>query len=509
VKDLLTDAFDPQAFRRDGHAVVDLLADYLARARTGTEASGAAAPGAPMPVLPWRPPGAMVEAWAEGFPRALDAPAAYSLPGLLARVVAESNHLHHPGYVGHQVTPPLPSAALCDLVAALLNNGMAVYEMGPVGVAIERLLVRFLASTLGMSVAEAGATSGGAGGANADGADGIFTSGGSAGNLTALLAARQAGAGFDVWTRGAAQGPPLAFLCSSQAHYSVSRALQIMGLGAEAAWPVPVDDRFRLQPAALPQARRAAEAAGRRVIGVVASAGATATGSFDPLDAIADFAAGAGLWLHVDGAHGAAVALSPRYRHLVRGIERADSVVWDAHKLMLMPALVTAVIFRDGRRSYQAFAQEASYLFADVTPEEQWFNYAGRTLECTKLMMSLKLYATLTIQGPQLLAQYLERQMEQAAAFADLLAEADDFELAVRPECNIVCFRYRPAGLDEGEALDRLQAQLRQRIIGAGSFYLVQTRLPRGLYLRVTLLNAATTLDHLQALLATIRAHAR
>jgi L-2,4-diaminobutyrate decarboxylase len=282
-----------------------------------------------------------------------------------------------------------------------------------------------------------------------------------------------------------------------------------MGLGAESAWAVPVDDQFRLRAEALPEARRAAEAAGRKVIAVVASAGATATGSFDPLEPVAAFAAEAGLWLHVDGAHGAALALSPRHRHLLRGIERADSVVWDAHKLLLMPALVTAVIFREGRRSHQAFAQEASYLFADVPPEEQWFNYAGRTLECTKLMMSLKLYATLATQGPQLLTEYVERQLAQAAAFADLLTDAGDFDLAVRPACNIVCFRYRPAGVPEGEPLDRLQTQLRQRILETGSFYLVQTRLPRGVYLRVTLLNPATTTNDLDSLLHTIREAAR
>src|SRR5262249_16684433 len=149
----------------------------------------------------------------------------------------------------------------------------------------------------------------------------------------------------------ATKGPPLAYLVSTETHYSVARALALMGLGEEGAVPVPVDDRFRMRPEALAEAKRDAEARGRKVIAVVASAGSTATGAFDPLDAIADFCAAHDLWLHVDGAHGASTLLSSTHRARLRGVARADSIVWDAHKMMLMPALVTAVLFRDGKRS--------------------------------------------------------------------------------------------------------------------------------------------------------------
>jgi L-2,4-diaminobutyrate decarboxylase len=469
-------AFAPGRFREDGRALIDQLAGYLERAL------GAA----PMAVLPWREPAAQLERWATSFP------APTTLVALLERVVAESIHLHHPRYVGHQVTPPLPAAALCDLVGSLLNNSMAVYEMGPVGTALERHGVRFLAEALGLPA----------------GAGGVLTSGGSAGNLTALLAARQASAGFDIWNAGGAGGPPLAVLCSTEAHYSVARALRIMGFGAEGAWPVPVDERFRLRPEALPEVRRAAERAGRRVIAVVASAGATATGAFDPLAPIADFCAAEQLWFHVDGAHGASAALAPELRGRLAGIERADSVVWDTHKLMLMPALCTAVLFRDGRRAHQAFAQEASYLFAEHgDAEPPWFDIATRTLECTKLMMGLKLYAALALHGPAFFGAYVTGMFALAARFAERVATAPDFQLAVAPDCNIVCFRHVPVGLAAAE-LDELQARVRRRLIADGGFYLVQTRLPAGVFLRVTLLNPFTTLDDLTALLDAVRAAA-
>jgi L-2,4-diaminobutyrate decarboxylase len=467
-------AFDPERFRAQGHALVDRLADYLARAERGDDT---------LPVLPWREPSAQVGDWPAAFP------SGESLDALLARVIHASIHLHHPRYVGHQVTSPLPLASLADLVSSLLNNGGAVYEMGPAMVAMERTLTRWLGGLLGFP----------------DGADGIFTNGGSAGNLTALMAARQARAGFDAWGQGGAAHPPLAILSSTETHYSVARAAQIMGLGKAGAWPVPVDTRHRLRPDALADAKRAAEKSGRRVFAVVASAGSTATGAFDPLEGVADFCAREQLWMHVDGAHGASAAISPTHRPRLAGIERADSVVWDAHKMLLMPALVTAVLFRDGRRSYQAFAQEASYLFSAAPPEAQWFNLGGRTLECTKSMLVLKLYLALAAYGPDFFAEYIDGMFALARRFAARVSAAPDLELAVEPDCNIVCFRWTGGPAAERDAA---QARIRQALIAGGRFYLVQTTLARGVFLRVTLINPLTEDCHLAELLDAVRAAA-
>jgi len=470
--DDLRAAFDAAAFREQGHRTVEQLAAYLQRAQHGTG----------MPVLPPSDPDAMSAAWPEAFG---EGPAG-RFDDLLERVLAGSNHLHHPRYVGHQVTAPLPLAALCDLVAALLNNGMAVYEMGPVSTAMERSVLQWMARQVGFSASAAG----------------ILTSGGSVGNLTALLAARQARAGFDAWNAGHGGGPPLAVLAADQAHYSVQRAVQIMGWGRDGLVAVETDGRFRLRPEGLPDALRRAQRAGRRVIAVVANACSTATGTFDPLEPIADFCAAHDLWLHVDAAHGASALLSPKHRALLSGIERADSVVWDAHKMLLMPALVTAVLFRDGQRSYAAFAQDAAYLFAEQPADEQWFNGAVRTLECTKRMMSLKLYAALSLCGTRLFADYVSATFDLAQRFAARLTAASDFELPVEPESNIVCFRHTPTAAGD---LDRLQERIRRRLLGDGSFYLVQTRLPTGLYLRTTLINPFTSDDDLAALITAVR----
>ncbi|UQA57603.1 pyridoxal phosphate-dependent decarboxylase family protein [Polyangium aurulentum] len=476
-------AYDPERFRADGHRLIDRLADYLAEiARTN-------GPSRP-PVLPWTPPGTLAADFPADFPEAPTDPELHSdaFAALLDRVLLHSNHLHHPRFIGHQVTAPLPLAALCDLVSALLNNGMAVYEMGPASTAMERSAIRWLADRLELGPH----------------ADGVLTSGGSIGNLTALLAMRRARAPFDVW--GAGDGGNLAVLASGQTHYCVDRAARIMGWGAGGVVPVAVDERFRLRPEALPAALEDAERRGRQVIGVVASAGSTAAGAFDPLDAVADFCEARGLWMHVDGAHGAAAALSPKYRHLVRGAERADSVVWDAHKMMLMPALVTAVLFRDGRRSHEAFAQEASYLFLG---EEALFDLGARTLECTKRMMSLKLYAGLALGGTGLFSDYVTRAFDLGRRFGEMLREAGDFELPVDPACNIVLFRHVPEGAGDGEALDALQERARRALRDDGSFYIVQTRLAGRTWLRVTIINPLTTEDDLSGLIEAVRRAAK
>ncbi len=215
-------AFSPEFFRAQAHAVVNQLADHLARATRR----------APMPVLPPDTADALVEHWPDRFPSNAAPDPVAALTTLLDDVLTHSNHLHHPHYVGHRVTAPPPQAAVTELFSALLNNVMAVYEMGPVSTAMERSLIRWLGAQCGFDRTRT---------------DGVFTSGGSAGNLTALLAARQERAGFDAWHGGHTAGPPLAILAGESAHYSVKRAVQMMGwLEGQVPLPMrPVHVSFR------------------------------------------------------------------------------------------------------------------------------------------------------------------------------------------------------------------------------------------------------------------------
>ncbi len=463
------DAYNPETFRATGHRLIDQLAEYLHRARAGD-----------MPVLPAISPGELLHRVPSDFPRE----PTDDVVELLTDVVERSNHLHHPRYMGHQVATTLPAAALAEMAGALLNNGMAIYEMGQMQTVMERHVLTFLASTLGFSAQS----------------DGVLTHGGSLGNLTALLAARQAKAGRDVWTEG--QRDRFSLLVSDQAHYCVARAVQCMGWGAAGAIQVPTDERFHMRPEAMEPCLKQARDDGREVIAVVASCCSTATGSFDPLPEIADFCKDHDLWLHVDGAHGAALALSSKHRHRLEGVHRADSVVWDLHKMMALPALSTAVLFRKGRRSYEAFAQEASYLFEKGGTQETWYDVGQRTMECTKRGLSVTAYCALRHFGTKFFERHIDRLVGLAAEFSGLLEEQDDFEIAVQPEANILCFRH--VGDDIGDC-NAHQAMIRKRIVERGTFYIVQATLGDRIWLRVTMMNPATSREDLVALLDEIR----
>jgi len=226
------------------------------------------------------------------------------------------------------------------------------------------------------------------------------------------------------------------------------------------------------------------------------------------LPELAAVAAERGVWLHVDGAHGASAVLSPRYKPSLAGLERADSVVWDAHKMLLQPALLTAVLFRRGADARAAFTQQATYLFETGDPDRDAYDLGLRTLECTKRMMGLKLYASFALLGTRVLGEYVAATYDLARVFAARLVAAPDFELIVEPDTNIVCFRYTPPGTDPA-GLDALQRRVRDRVCAAGEHLLVQTQLPVGVVLRVTLASPFTTESHVVALLDAIRVAAR
>lgn len=470
-KDMIQQAFDAENFRQAGHELIDLLAGFLAETTSGEAAQA----------LPWMAPEQQSQLWQQDYEQERGSPPA----ALFAKILAHSIRVHHPRYMGHQISPAAPVAALASLVDGFLNNGMGVYEMGQAGTAIERLVVNQVAAQMGFGPQ----------------AGGVLTSGGTLANLTALLTARSIKAPSPVWQEG--QQEKLALLVSEEAHYCVDRAARIMGWGEGGIIKVPADAQYRLRTELLAASVEKARQQGRTVIAVVGSACSTSTGSFDDLNAIADFCAAEGLWFHVDAAHGGALVFSPRHRSLLAGLERADSVAMDFHKMLLIPSITTALVFREGSHAFHTFSQRAQYLW-NRDAEEEWHNLARRTFECTKLMMSLKVYALLRTYGPELWEQYLGRVMNLGQEFAALAREAEGFELAVEPQCNIVCFRYCPPAL-EGEALDALTEAIRRAIVEDGRFYIVKTRLRGHDYLRVTLSNPFTAAQHLKELLELVR----
>lgn len=473
MSNLLENAFDPEEFRENGHHMVDLLADYLNKCRNGAH----------FPVLPWKSPDQMFKDWDTDFSQ----PSKDGLGEFFSSVIDQSIHLHHPKYMGHQVVPPAPTAALMELMSAFLNNSMAVYEVGPLSSALEKIVVQWLCSALGMGKK----------------AGGILTSGGSIGNLTGLLAARRHKTDYDLWEEGTRGEHPPAIMVSEESHYSIARAVKIMGWGENGIIKIPVNKRREIDNNQLENYYRRAVESGRQVIAVVANACTTSTGSYDPLEEIAAFCKKHGLWFHIDAAHGGGAVLTKKYKHLVKGIEKADSVVIDFHKMLLCPALTTAVVFKNGDDAYETFSQKASYLL-NTKKKGNWFDIAERTLECTKKMMGIKIYALLKTYGVQLFSDYITKTYDLGKEFAEIIGKTDDFETALEPASNILCFRYVGVGKNVREWND-INRKVRERIKEDGEFYIVQTVIAGAVYLRVTLMNPFTSRNDLVRLLEVIR----
>jgi L-2,4-diaminobutyrate decarboxylase len=487
--ELIAAAYDPQTVRLVGEHMVALLSQHLEVVQAGTG-----------PVLHWHAPAANVaQATAQLQAGETDPPE--EVGALLARfqqlieqTLSRGQNLHHPHYLGHQVPASLPLAGLFDAVTTITNQVMAIYEMGPWATAVERAVIEKFGALLGFTPGQF---------------TGLVTSGGSLANLTALLTARNIALG-ESWSRGLTGDSPAPVLVAhAEAHYCVSRSAGILGLGTDQVVSVPLDPQRRMDVAALDRILSELRSKQVPIVAVCAAACATPVGAFDRLVPIAEVCGRHQVWLHVDAAHGGATCFSQRHRHLVEGLALADSVVCDAHKMMFIPALCAMVFYRNPAHRYAAFQQTAPYLFDPSAPGMAVYDNGISNLECTKRAAAIGVWGVWSLFGNRLFEALIDTTLQRAQQLYALLESADDFQPLLRPECNIVVFRYLPAALrsrPEAE-IDQFQLRLRRAVIESGDFYLVQTSIDQRSYLRTTLINPLTTPQHLQALLESLRAH--
>jgi L-2,4-diaminobutyrate decarboxylase len=395
----------------------------------------------------------------------------------LEDVLAHSTRLHHPAQIAHQISTPDVPVAIADLLHGAVNQPMSLYEMGPAPHAMERVVVEWMVEKVGWP----------------DGAGGVLTHGGSLANLTALLAARAAAAP-EAWTDGV--DGTLAVLAPRSTHYSIRRSVAMLGLGEQAMVDLQVDELERVVLDALPDAVERARAAGRRPMALVAAAPATSTGLHDDLAGVGEFCREHGIWFHVDAAHGGPALLSPGHRELLRGIELADSVVWDAHKMMRTTALAAAVLLREDWRLEAAFRQKASYLFYD--DEQERPSLLERQVECTKAPLGMRIFMNLAFRGEAEMGRHVGEQYDKTRRFWELIEARPGFECLCRPESNILCFRY---GRDPDE-----QVRIRDKLLESGGFHLSSTEVSGERWLRMSVMAPATSEATIERLLDAIEA---
>ena len=460
-----------------GMQFTELVARYLAETRAGDG-----------PVSTPRSSAQLAERFDEPMPNE-GRPLEEIVARLRDDVMSDCNRLYHPRYAGHQVSAPLPAAIWTESLIAALNQSLAVAEMSPTATVLEHRVVRWMCELAGY-----GASSGG-----------TLTSGGTEATLTGLLAARSA-ALPDAWIDGVGANLPVV-VCGEHAHYAVSRAVGELGIGMRNVVVVPSRD-WRMDADALVTTLDRLHREGRTVMAVVATAGSTATGSFDDLEAIGTLCEDRAIWLHVDGAHGASALLSERHRHRLRGLERARSIAWDPHKMMLLPLSAGLVLARNERDLEGAFAQRAPYLFHGGDGERVW-DQGVRSFLCSRRADVLKVWVSLQRYGASGLGALYDRLCDVTMTMHDLLVAHPSFDVMHVPECNILCFRWVGDRTRSDESLDMANRELRERYNQSGAGWITATNLGGRRVLRVTVMNPRTGPREVAEIIAGLDTEAR
>jgi L-2,4-diaminobutyrate decarboxylase len=318
-------------------------------------------------------------------------------------------------------------------------------------------------------------------------AGGTFTSGGTEATFAGLLAARQS-ALPDAWRTGVGADPP-SVICGEHAHYSVARAVGALGLGTERIIVIPSHD-CRMDIDALEVALDRASTEGRRVMAVVATAGSTATGSFDDLDRIGTSCESRGIWFHVDAAHGGSALFSSRHASRLAGLHRARSISWDPHKMMLMPLTASVVLVQHEHDLEAAWSQQAPYLFHGGIGRA--WDQGLRSFACSRRVDALKVWIALQRIGADGFGRIYEHLCDTARRLHEEVRARPVFEALHEPESNILCFRYVGDGTVAGERLDALNLELRTRFNRGGEGWITTTVLDGCRVLRATIMNPRT-----------------
>lgn len=389
--------------------------------------------------------------------------------------LANTTRLHHPGYLAHQVGTPHPAGALGSLIDGFTNNAMAIYEMGPAAAAIEFFMINYLIRKVGWTPMpeqiEKRLTY--------PHAAGVLTHGGSLANMTALLTARNA---LDKTIRENGNPGDLVILAPDSSHYSIAKAAGIIGIGEDHVIKLATDAAGRVKIDDLEKTVRQARDAGKRIVALVANGCSTGTGLYDPIDEIADFCSDHRIWFHVDGAHGACAIFSSTHRHCVKGIEKADSFIIDAHKMLRTPTVCASLLVKDARYLDHTFEHTASYLFHEK--KQPGFDFIGQVVECTKAGLGLKFFMSLAAMGESGIQDYIDTCFQTTRQVYDYLSQQPDFEVPCEPQSNILCFRYN--GSDDDQIL------IRDALIASGKFYISSTELSGRRYLRIVVISPQT-----------------
>jgi len=408
-----------------------------------------------------------------------------ALAELTERVLPYHAREPHPHFLGYVPSIPTFPSVLGDWIATGYNFFAGVWPIASGPNEIELVVIDWFRQWLGMP----------------NGAGGLLTSGGSTATLMAVVAARRARIADD-----ATLLPRLTLYTSTQTHSAVARAAWIAGIARENVRALPTDAGFRLRASTVRDAIAADRAAGLVPFLVAPSAGTTNTGAIDDLRGIAELCERESLWMHVDAAYGAFVSLSPRGRDLLRGIERADSIVLDPHKWLFVPFECGCLLARDPATLKAAFHIFPEYL-KDVAPGEEEVNFADYGEQLTRYARALKVWLSLRTFGVAPFRAMVEHGISLAEYAESLVRSDGEMEVLAPAQLGILCFRLHPRALYDPAALAALNERVNTAVNGTGKFLISSTRVNGAFSLRVCTHNWRTSRADIDALMQLVRHH--
>ena len=394
-------------------------------------------------------------------------PAAEVIERAAREILPVATRLDHPRCFGFIPSSPTWPGVLADFLAAGYHINQCTWLVASGPSQLELVVIDWFRRWLGYP----------------ESAGGLFTSGGSAASLDALVAAREA----------AGHPERATVYMSDQSHSALRRAAMIIGIRPQCIRTVPSDGRFRLDVDALARAVADDRAAGFNPIAVAANAGTSVTGAIDPLEAVADYCQAEGIWLHVDASYGGFAIVTEQGKRLLHGIERGDSIGLDAHKWFFQPYEAGCLLVKDAGTLENAFAVRH-----DILQDTVWGanhpNFSDRGLQLSRSVRALKVWMSIQTFGMAAFRRAVSKGMELAAQAEEYVRASPVLELLTPVSLGIVCFRINPTDIDvDEEALEEINRTVLARVFWEDPAFISSTLLRKTFSLRLCIVNHTTT----------------
>ena len=473
-------ALQPEAFRRLGEMALEIAARHLETV-------------AERPIQPVPPEEVKERLLNQPLPEEGRSPEDI-LAFFERQVMPYSRGNGHPGFMGWVISPPAHMAVLTELPGAAMDTTCGGGHQS--ATYLEWCTIRWIKELLGYDL---------------PGSHGLFVSGGSMANMTAIAAARHAAArrvGWDMRRDGMRGAPDFTIYASQEAHACMTKAVELMGMGHGAIRSIGTDHDYRIDIDELRSTIEKDSREGSVPFCVIGSAGTVNTGAVDDLDALADLCDQNELWFHVDGAYGAFGVVDPSRADLFHGMERADSLALDPHKWLSVPFDCGCVLVRDGQTLRDCFSLIPAVIRQVGVGDDDLGAPHEYSFQLSRSFRALKVWSTLSHVGAKAFRSTVSRQNALAAGLARVVEQAGDLELLAPTSLSIVCFRYAPTALAaDDERLNALNKEIVTMLQAEGRVYPSNTELDGRFAIRANIFHYAADRSDLDALVQGVRGH--